>query len=280
MRWWSCVLVALLAFGGGWIARPAPAAHVSSPAAAIVASEPGACTDELAMRANANLTAQVGDYKQRWMTARDAVTPRTTTTTTGRADPFATERDELQRLAQRDMMRIRVPCGSSMSGARHETVGPGRTTRTIHAQAFADAAALGEGEMLALSEVLLRANQRTWDAMKEACPRIRDRDDIEDVADRIQRCRTSVLDPSRPTMHAALREVADARAAGAVAMRNPSPEERVLFALASSTDGLFDDMVRSMGRDNARRALDYGLACTDDIVYHAPEIVEVSLDID
>lgn len=267
MRWFWPLLVAC-GFGAGFVARRSPVV-TALPAP----SEPLACTDELAMQANANLTEQVVDYKRRWENVRSlAPAPKTPAAKA----PFAVDAEEWRRMGMQDMIRVRVPCADYDAAPIFEMVQPGigrQVTSNRLPALRAEAAGLGDPELSSLRDAYTRANARIWASIKDACPG-EDEETTED-APRIRQCRRAVLDARKPAVRDAIREVAAARFAGAVTMRGGSPEARVLFALAASTDPFFEEIVQAIGRENAKRAVDHGVVCVDEIVYHVPPPVTV-----
>ena len=277
-----------LAFGVGWVASSVARGRIvavpsASAAEAKESKEPKevACIDRAAMEANANLVAQLSEARREKSAAdermRDAET-KLAAVASARATPRAAggDRDEWARMARDGRVRLRTPCTSWSSGRAFGRIGVGRRSFLSSGGAHelrerARAAGLEDGELETLEQAYTRAHARTWTEMRAACEEGKFfKEAIEESgptsdADKIGICQASLL-PNEPGPRAAMRRMAEARAAG-TASPGRSAEERVSFALGRSVEVLFEEMTNALGREKAERALDYGVLCTNEITY-------------
>ena len=286
------VVAAAVAFLGGWACartegpEPARADAASGGARPTHAEEPEACTDRLAMEANANLVEQIRAYRTRLdlAEARSQEAERKLASVAD-APParVVTTREEWARMAAQRTIRLRVPCARWNTGQSYTVrrvgrhgLGIRRASRSFETGSRADAAGLSPEELETLEGVYDRTHKRTWAAMRSACEAsaayreaVASREpggvDLTD-RERVEHCR-SLVDPDDPSTRAALVRVAELHAASAGIDRASTDEQRIVFALTRGPADLFEEMSRTFGREKATRAVDNGVVCVDETLF-------------
>lgn len=270
----------------------------------------GACVDDDAMRANANLVGQLHDVRGRLTRASEieqlvATKQGTKSDRTDIHASLSTPNAAWARMADEKTLRLRTPC-SSWSGIGRfgiingQRIAPSVVMSTSEKQRRASVAGLSAAELTALNDAYARTHARTWASIKSTCEANEAyRKDLQDVIDarnaepesdvdrdgpvraptpppeppddelRISLCRGALLDMTTDTSRVAVTRVAELRAAGAGIDRASTDAERVLHALTTSSDHLYDEMVKTLGKELATRALDNGVLCTHETVYDA-----------
>jgi hypothetical protein len=271
----------LFAVGGSAGVR-APAAPRVSVEPARAPSAVSACVDADAMAANESLVGQIREANARLRSAEERGRELTAALAArARAAPQAIEpaREEWSSMARARTLRVRTPCArlgaapgfwvTTPYGGR----GHGSSHRGGSLPGRAEAARLSEEELEALASSYGRAHERTWATMKGACAaagvRLPDDENEREAEDheRIRACKARLIQPAVEEVRVAAVRVAELRAAGATVARTRSERERVLFALTESASVLFEEMTRSLGREKAARAVDYGVLCLDETIY-------------
>jgi hypothetical protein len=276
---------ALLLFaGGGILGWRVGRSHADTarPEAPGVGAAAATCIDPAAMEANANLVGQVRDFNERLGLAQAAARDgkaKPAVAGEGSPEQLAVANDEWSRMAREGTFRVRVPCASWDSSASFETLSPdfgAASSQSLENARRADAAGLSPEELGALEGVYRQVNARTWRRMQGVCET---NDEYRKAAkklppdatdyDRAAMCRSSVLSMSDDASVRAMKNAAELRAAGAPIGRTKGEVERVFFAATESTGDLYSEMERVLGRDKARRAIDYGVVCLDESIYMA-----------
>jgi len=282
-----------VAFGGGLAVgresnvRGHAQADVGMPdRASETAAAAPACTDRLAMEANANLVGQLHDYRRRLVSAEERAKGAERERTRAAESPpsrLVTSRAEWARMAREGRIHVRLPCSNidqsgSLTVRRAGSIGIGTSFRSGETQRRAELLGLSRPEIQALADAYKRAHARTWAAMRPTCDaneRFRtavwahDEDHPPTDLQLIERCRNVVLDLDLDdaSAGAALTRVAELHAAGAGIGRATSDEQRAIFALTNAPAMLFEEMVGVLGREKAVRAIDGGLVCLDETVF-------------
>lgn len=273
-------------FGVGWATRSsregrfgteAASSPHESPATAVGTS---ACTDSLAMDANRNLTTQVRDYKERWLTAENEVRSdeaRRAEAMRGLPASLAVDRTEWSRMGREGMIRLRVPCASWRSGPRVElrarTHGRAVTRSPREIVLHAEAVGLSPEEIETVEQAYERTHARLWAKIRAACEATEEywenaeESPPENDHQRVERCRSNFLHPSSPDTQRSVDDVTALLSAFATDQRARTLEDRLLFTLAESPKDLFEEVSRVLGRERAARAFDYGAMCIDELVY-------------
>ncbi len=238
------------------------------------------------MEANANLVGQVHDYRSRLTVIERRAKEAELERAKAAGEPPArlvASRAEWGRMAREGTIRVRVPCAGPGHGShfavhrvRQRGSGLGRSGDGFETRERAAAAGLSPQELEALAEAYTRTHARTWAAMRSACEAdvgfresMEGRDPNDELTDeeRIDECRSHVLDIDAPSARAGLTRAAELQAVGAGMNGATTDEQRVAFALASSPAALFDEMVRALGREKATRAIDNGVLCLDETLF-------------
>lgn len=264
---------AALVFVSGWtLHRPPPARAVP----ASTGSEPTACSDPLAMAANATLVGEVRDARNDLALARErskATIPAAEILPGG----LQASADDWARRATDDRLTLHVPC-SRWNGSPSFTIHGARKSshmrRSGDATRRADFLGLEPGERETLAQVYTRTQSRVWQSIRQVCESgddyrkaIADETDVND-GDRVAACRVVLVDATDVATRRAYRDVVAIRASG----HNDRSEQldrraRVLFVLTGAPEVLYDEMKRTFGRDNAARLIDNGVSCFDENAY-------------
>jgi hypothetical protein len=281
-------------FLAGWGAARANAKPVVPQRDALTPSARAAeaCTDHLAMEANANLVGQVQDYKRQLTFALDRATDaeqRAMTVANAPPARIVSSREEWGRMARDRSIRVKAPCETWSSTPRFSTrkQGSGFSVGTrigrsrMESNQRAALAGISAEELETLGEAYQRVHARTWAAMRSTCeaqPAFREwiashEDEVDDLTDmrRIEICRSTSLDVNDPNTRPALLHMAELRATGQGGERAASDEERIAFAVTNAPAVLFDEMVKTLGREKAIRAIDNGIVCVDETAYDLRE---------
>jgi hypothetical protein len=238
------------------------------------------CLDRRAMEANANLVAQVGEYRKRSEAARhdfEASEKRAAALLSAPPAALVPPPEEWARMAREGTIRLRQPCASWRSGSSHHVVGARRqhTTRfsVPNMRTRTETAGLSDAELEALEEAYGRTHAKTWLAMKAVCERsdayrdlLAESESEVDDRERVGLCTSALLDPSELLVRNAIRTVATLRAADARIDRTTSDEERVGFVISRASTVLYDEMVATLGREKARRAIENAVLCIAETV--------------
>lgn len=287
---WARVLTLGVVFAAGWGGamlvpqKPARAAETRADTA-----EPGpppvvaACTDPAAMEANANLVAQVRDYKTKLALAegrRDDAEAKVGQLSAAARLKHVTSTDEWARMSREGTLRLKLPCdtwdGNGNFAARRANRGlmtGGSRSRGAERRQRAEMAGLSEQERDALPEIYERAHARTWAAIRSICEASSDfRDAMKEVEEptvdlRIHICRSQMLNVHGVENRTAMARVLELRAARAGIDRATNDIERVTFALTEAPQTLDEELVKAFGREKATRAADNGVTCFDETIY-------------
>lgn len=275
-------------FGVGWATRASreglfatrPASAPHEPPASVTGTGTGACTDPFAMDANRNLTTQVRDYKDRWLTAENEVRSdeaRRAEAMRGLPASFAVDRAEWSRMGRDGMIRLRVPCATWHSGPRLElrarTHGRASTRSSREISLHAEAIGLAAEEIETVEQAYERTHARLWSKIRAVCEATEEywenaeESPPENDHERVERCRFHFLQPNLPETQRSIDDVTALLSVGASSDRARTLQDRLLFTLAESPKDLFDEVSRVLGRERAARAFDYGAMCVDEIVY-------------
>ena len=273
-------------FALGWLTasvrrgHPAAAAEPSDthPTAEIATTAGAACVDDDAMRANANLVRQLAELNARAqrLEADKVAADARAAERQAAPSPLAVPRDEWTRMREAKTLRLRTPCSSWSGRARVSLRTPSHTRLSIGghgglASMRAEAAGLAPEELTAVEDAYKRAHARTWTKMRPACTDVvYERSEAPDNdAERLATCANRKLHVRAQQTQRAMDRVAELRAAGAGVDRTTTDEERILGALAESSETLAEELVHALGREKAARAVDYGIVCLDETTYMA-----------
>jgi hypothetical protein len=267
-------------FALGWLTatvqrgRPAAAAEVGAVAQAPAPSV--ACVDDDAMQANANLVRQLAELNARAQRLEGDVVTAETRARVQQAPPppLSVPSAEWTRMREAKMLRLRTPCGSWDGRPRVSLRTPTHTRMSIGGHGGlvsmrAESAGLAPEELTAVEDAYKRAHARTWGKMRAACTDVvYSRSEAPDNdAERLATCANRKLRVRAQETQRAMDRVAELRAAGASVERATTDEERILGALAESSDALAEELVHALGREKAARAVDYGIVCLDETTY-------------
>ncbi|AKU95947.1 hypothetical protein AKJ09_02611 [Labilithrix luteola] len=232
------------------------------------------------MDANRNLTTQVRDYKDRWLSAETEVrTAEARMAEASRGLPFgvAVDRGEWSRMGREGTLRLRVPCATWHAGPRLEIRGRTRgkaSSRGPHDVALhAEIVGLSKEEIGTVEEAYERTHTRLWSKVRAVCEVTEEfqgsaeESPPETDHDRVELCRRAAILVASPATQRAVDDVTALLGAGGSSERARGLEERVLFTLAESPKDLFEEVVGVLGRERAVRAFEYGAMCLDEIVY-------------
>lgn len=278
MKWTNVLVGAAFALGGAAGRGVPPASSPSVAAAAAPATEPApaTCTDTLALEANARLVAELRDAQRSAQVATERAQAAETKvllaskTTPSRVAPAAAD---WARMAREGVVTLRTPCSTWDASPRVLFNGP-RRTRVRSAGSVstqADFYRVPEEDRDTLAAAYERAHGRTWQAMRAACeqdPDVRaaiasDEEEVATDVGHIRQC-ASALVGSRGD---AMREVAALRARGTDEGTKTDAQQRSLVALTAATQVLFEELVKSFGRERATALVEQGLVCTDESTF-------------
>ncbi|HVH43029.1 MAG TPA: hypothetical protein VM925_11820 [Labilithrix sp.] len=288
------VLVLGAAFGVGWAAAGMSGRRDTARADLAVGASTGAssalddaCIDRHAMAANANLVEQVGDYRRRLDVANEQAAGTHDAARSLANEPprrLVPPRDEWARMARDGTIRVRVPCSRWDADGSFTVVGADGAAGTEAAGSGAGGrmavAGLSAEELEALGATYERAHAKTWAAMRSTCEGsvafrayIDEHEQDAELTDerRVAYCASSFLDMREPPVRRAIGYVAQLRASGAGIERAKSDEQRVAFALSNASTDLYREMVTTLGRDKATRAIENGVGCIEETVYDLRE---------
>lgn len=275
MKWTNLVVGAAFALGGA-AARGVPPASPPPAAAAATEPAPASCLDPLTLEANARLVAELREAQRSAQLATEraqAAETRMTlasTTTPARLAPGAAD---WARMAREGVVTLRTPCMAWDATPRVMLHGTRRTRgRSASSVAMqADFYRVPDEDRDTLAAAYDRAHTRNWQAIRAVCEQDPDiREAIaglegEAVTDarKIHEC-ASVLVGARGE---AMREVAALRARGADEGAKTDAPQRGLVALTAATQVLFEELVKSFGRERATALVEQGLVCTDESTF-------------
>lgn len=292
MATFARVLALGVVFAAGWggavLASQRPA-RAAEPHAEVkeAPADVAACTDPSAMDANANLVAQLHDYKTRLAAAegrREEAESKVAQLSAAAQVKHIASTDEWARMSREGTLRLKVPCSSwdgygsfAAKRIRRGAGSSGGRDRRFEREQRAEMAGLSAEEREALPDVYRRAHARTWSAMRSACEASADfRDAMREVADptdqsRIDTCRRYLLNLHDGDSRAAMGRVTELRAARGGIDRATTDVERVTFVLTDAAQTLDEEMVKAFGREKATRAADNGVTCFDETIYSLRE---------
>lgn len=282
---WVRVFGLGLVFAAGWggaMLVPQTPARAAATVAPVQAPEVVACTDPEAMAANANLVAQVREYRAKLSLAegrRDAAEAKVVELSAA-AQTKQVVSDEWGRMSREGTLRLKLPCASwdatggfSSRRARRGSMsmgGPGRRGERFQR---AEMAGLSIEEREELADVYRHAHARTWAALRSTCEASSDfRDSMKEVEEptdalRIDLCRGALMNVHDDNQRAAMARVLELRAAHAGGERATNDIERVAFVLTDAPRTLDEEMVKAFGREKATRIADNGVTCFDETIY-------------
>jgi hypothetical protein len=282
-----CEVLALgIVFSSGWtLARLRGAPLPATAEAAAIAERPAdgeaTCRDPQAMAANANLVEQVGEYRKRFELAREqtsAAVRSQEALTNAPPVRFVPTRDQWARMARDATVHVRMPCSQWNASASYSVV-RGDGSRTIDVDGARSLertkiAGLSDAELDLLAETYGRATAKVWAAMQASCERnptyrenMAEHEADASASARIDTCARTELDTGEASANVALVEVAAIHAAGGGIERTRNDTQRIAFALTNASKTLYEEMVHSLGRNNATRAIEGGIGCLDETVY-------------
>jgi len=287
MGTWTRVLTLGVVFAGGWggaLLQSKPPARAAEPPVESVAA---ACTDPSAMEANANLVAQVHDYRTRLSLAegrRDEAESKVVQLSAAAQTKHLASSDEWARMSREQTLRLKLPCanwdgygGFSVRRPRRGAASGGGRDRRFERNQRAEMAELSSEERDTLTDVYRRAHARTWAAMRTACEADSDyRDSMKDLEEpndgtRIEMCRSYLLNVHDVAHRTAIARVTELRAARGGMERATGEIERVTFVLTDAAQTLDEEMVKAFGREKATRIADNGVTCFDETIYSLRE---------